>query len=190
MNYLSSSKGTYPYSTLLCVVGAMAYLELGKQFHHPPAKLRFKFDIILNNYLIPTYGKCGDIDNACCMFTQMISRDVISWNSIIIGLFHHGLANEVLKVFETMQEMGMKPNSFTFLGVLSAYSHTGLIGQSWMRVVWFHYTRTLHLSGSPTLHFPDRSYRSSRESYKSKGVRFTVWTGACHLGSIARYMQP
>ncbi|RWR86380.1 Pentatricopeptide repeat [Cinnamomum micranthum f. kanehirae] len=69
--------------------------------------LRFKFDTILNNSLISMYGKCGDIDNARCIFDHMISRDRISWNSMIIGLFHHGLANEMLKVFESMQDMGI-----------------------------------------------------------------------------------
>ncbi|KAJ8633784.1 hypothetical protein MRB53_027120 [Persea americana] len=119
------------YSTLLGAVGAMAHLELGKQFHCLLSKVRFKFDMILDNSLISMYGKCGDIDNACCIFDRMISRDVISWNSMIIGLSHHGLSNEVLKVFETMQDTGMKPNSVTFLGVLSACSHTGMVNRGW-----------------------------------------------------------
>ncbi|RWR86735.1 Pentatricopeptide repeat [Cinnamomum micranthum f. kanehirae] len=119
------------YSTLLGAVGAMAHLELGKQFHCLLSKVRFKFDMILDNSLISMYGKCGDIDSARCIFDRMISRDVISWNSMIIGLSHHGLANEVLKVFETMQDTGMKPNSVTFLGVLSACSHTGMVDRGW-----------------------------------------------------------
>lgn len=119
------------YSTLLGAVGAMAYLELGKQFHCLLSKVRFKFDLILDNSLISMYGKCGDIDNARRIFDDMISRDVVSWNSMIISLSHHGLANDVLKLFQTMQDMGMKPNSVTFLGILSACSHAGMVDRGW-----------------------------------------------------------
>lgn len=119
------------YSTLLGIVGAMAYLELGKQFHGLVSKTWHSFDVTLDNSLISMYAKCGEVDDACYIFDHMTFRDVVSWNSMIVGLSHHGMANEALKLFETMQYTGTKPNSVTFLGVLSACSHTGLINRGW-----------------------------------------------------------
>ncbi|XP_058104191.1 pentatricopeptide repeat-containing protein At1g32415, mitochondrial [Magnolia sinica] len=119
------------FSTLLGAAGAMAYLDLGKQFHSLLLKTRLKFDIILDNSLISMYAKCGEIYDACRIFDKMTSRDVISWNSMIIGLSHHGLAKKALELFESMRGVGMKPNAVTFLGILSACSHTGMIDQGW-----------------------------------------------------------
>jgi pentatricopeptide repeat protein len=54
-------------------------------------------------------------------------RDVVSWNSMISGYALHRYGKEALKVFDQMQLANVKPNDTTFVGVLSACSHTGLV---------------------------------------------------------------
>ncbi|KAJ4837087.1 hypothetical protein Tsubulata_021790 [Turnera subulata] len=61
-------------------------------------------------------------------YCHSISRDVISWNSMIMGFADHGRANEI---FDDMLESGTQPNSVTFLGILSACGHAGLVGREW-----------------------------------------------------------
>ncbi|KAL5973688.1 hypothetical protein ACLOJK_030344 [Asimina triloba] len=119
------------FSSLLGATGAAAYLELGKQLHCILLKTRLKFDVILENSLISMYAKCGEINDAHHVFDDMTSRDVVSWNSMIVGLSHHGLGNEAVQLFEKMQGMGIKPNAVTFIGILSACSHNGMIDQGW-----------------------------------------------------------
>ncbi|XP_077244915.1 pentatricopeptide (PPR) repeat-containing protein [Tasmannia lanceolata] len=119
------------YSTLFGAVGAMAYLDLGKQIHGLLSKTKVKFDTILDNSLVSMYAKCGEIDDAHHIFSEMKTRDVISWNSMIVGFSHHGLADKALKLFETMLNSGTKPNSVTFLGILFACSHAGMIDRGW-----------------------------------------------------------
>lgn len=129
------SKGVSPldstFSVLLGAAGAMAYLDQGKQFHCLLMETQSEFDLILQNSLISMYAKCGEIDDAYRIFSRMISRDVISWNSMIMGFSHHGLVSEAQKVFEAMLTSGTHPNSVTFLGILSACSHSGLINKGW-----------------------------------------------------------
>lgn len=118
------------YSVLIACAGAIANLDLGRQLHCLVLK-NFGFDLIAQNSLIAMYAKCGVVEDAYCIFSNMNLQDVVSWNSMIMGFAHHGLANKALKVFEAMLETGTRPNSVTFLGVLSACSHAGLVHQGW-----------------------------------------------------------
>lgn len=129
------SQGILPlnstYSTLLGASGAMAYLDPGRQFHCLLIKTHYKIDLILDNSLISMYAKCGEIDDAYSIFSNMVSRDLVSWNSMIMGFSVHGLSNDTLKIFEAMVASGTVPNSVTFLGILSSCSHAGLVSKGW-----------------------------------------------------------
>ncbi|CAL1392402.1 unnamed protein product [Linum trigynum] len=115
------------YTVLFGAVGAMAYLDHGRSLHGMIIKTQPGFDLILENSVVSMYAKCGELRDACKIFSRMTSRDDISWNSMIMGFAHHGLANEALQVFEAMMESRTRPNSLTFLAVLSACSHAGLL---------------------------------------------------------------
>ncbi|KAI4327234.1 hypothetical protein L6164_019719 [Bauhinia variegata] len=118
------------YSVLFGAIGAMAYLDQGRQLHGMKLKTLHEYDLILENSLISMYAKCGEIDDALRIFSDMTHRDIISWNSMIMGLSYHGRAIETLKVYETMLDYGTYPNSVTFLGVLTACSHAGLVDKA------------------------------------------------------------
>lgn len=117
------------YSVLFGAAGATANLDEGMQLHCMLLKTWSKFDLILGNSLISMYAKCGVIDDAYTVFSEMEVRDLISWNSMIMGFSHHGLANEALRIYEGMLKSGTYPNSVTFLAILSAFSHAGLVNQ-------------------------------------------------------------
>ncbi|KAG9450701.1 hypothetical protein H6P81_010666 [Aristolochia fimbriata] len=119
------------YSTLLSAIGALACLELGRQFHCLVLKYCFSSDQVIGNSLVSMYAKCGDIEGAACIFNSMMIRDVISWNSMILGLAHHGLSGKALELFESMKNTGIRPTSVTFLGLLTACSHTGFSDRGW-----------------------------------------------------------
>ncbi|KAL9350375.1 hypothetical protein Peur_057630 [Populus x canadensis] len=119
------------YAILFGAAGAIAHLDFGRQLHNMLMKTLSDCDLILSNSLVSMYAKCGEIHDAYSIFTNMIYRDLISWNTMIMGLAHHAMANETLKVFETMLQSGTRPNSVTFLGILSACSHAGLVSQGW-----------------------------------------------------------
>nr|XP_011467341.1 PREDICTED: pentatricopeptide repeat-containing protein At2g13600-like [Fragaria vesca subsp. vesca] len=85
-------------------------------------------DLALNER-VDMYSKCGDMRSGKTLFKMICEKDVVSWNSIITGFAQNGLGEESLLVFKRMVESNMKPTYVTFLLVLSACSHTGLVSE-------------------------------------------------------------
>jgi pentatricopeptide repeat protein len=73
------------------------------------------------------YAKCGDVQAAVEVFSRMKERDVWTWNSVIGGLAFHGQAEQSIQFFKKMLEAGTRPNAVSFLCVLGACSHAGLV---------------------------------------------------------------
>jgi pentatricopeptide repeat protein len=86
-------------------------------------------DIRITNSLIDSYAKCGCIKSASKFFEEISGqrKNLVSWTSLIAGFAMHGMGKEALESFERMEEIGMKPNRVTFLSVLNACSHGGLV---------------------------------------------------------------
>ncbi|XVE89294.1 hypothetical protein DITRI_Ditri19aG0191000 [Diplodiscus trichospermus] len=83
----------------------------------------------MGNALIDMYAKFGEIEDANKVFNEMDERNVISWTSLIAGYGKHGYGHKAMAIYEKMECEGMKPNDVTFLSLLFAYSHTGLINK-------------------------------------------------------------
>ncbi|KAL4181963.1 hypothetical protein AMTRI_Chr12g273640 [Amborella trichopoda] len=90
---------------------------------------RYKNIVPLGNALIDMYSKCGCVSEALTVFDKMAQKNVISWNSMISGYANNGLGQEALDLFSKMRQAHVKPNGPTFIGVLSACSHTGLVSE-------------------------------------------------------------
>ncbi|KAJ4950344.1 hypothetical protein NE237_027176 [Protea cynaroides] len=93
--------------------------------------LRRGLDSILPviNALVSTYAKCGCLEIALRVFDRMNRRDVVSWNSMISGYGLHGFGVEAVQVFRRMIGSGISPSSITFVSVLGACSHIGLVDE-------------------------------------------------------------
>jgi pentatricopeptide repeat protein len=91
----------------------------------------FESNIMVQNILIVVYAKCGSINDASAVFQLMQIRSIISWNIIIDSYGEHGDYAFVLHCLEGMQEEGIVPNSATFVCILSACSHGGLIEEAY-----------------------------------------------------------
>ncbi|KAL5856273.1 hypothetical protein ACOSQ4_006075 [Xanthoceras sorbifolium] len=116
-------------TSVLRACTGLALLELGTQVH--VHVLKYDRDLILNNALLDMYCKCGSLEDAKSVFNRMVERDVISWSTMIAGLAQNGYSREALELFESMKLSGTKPNYITFLGILFACSHTGLLEDGW-----------------------------------------------------------
>ncbi|PSS02669.1 Pentatricopeptide repeat-containing protein [Actinidia chinensis var. chinensis] len=77
--------------------------------------------------LIDMYSKCGSLAKAIQVFNQMVTKDVIAINAMIMGLAINGEGEDALRLFSKVQEYRLHPNSGTFLGVLCACSHSGML---------------------------------------------------------------
>ncbi|XP_022974531.1 pentatricopeptide repeat-containing protein At4g02750-like [Cucurbita maxima] len=117
------------FTSVLTICSNLEALQLGRQAHGLVIKAGFSDIVSVSNAMVTMYARCGNMDCALMEFRSMSSRDVISWNSIICGFAHHGNGKEALEMIEKMRLANIEPNHITFIGVLSACSHKGLVEQ-------------------------------------------------------------
>lgn len=112
--------------------GQLGALKHGKSVHGWCIRRCSCLGLNLGNAITDMYVKCSILDYAHTVFVNMSRRDVISWSSLILG---YGLDGDVVmsfKLFDEMLKEGIEPNAVTFLGVLSACAHGGLVEKSWL----------------------------------------------------------
>ncbi|KAI3750101.1 hypothetical protein L2E82_20726 [Cichorium intybus] len=119
----------FTISTVLKVIGVMSVFKEGKQLHGLIVKQAFNSNIYIQNALISMYAKCGNIHEAKRMFTSMMVHDTVSWNSLLSGYAQHGYGSEAVELFEQMRKTKVKPDLTTFLIVISACGHVGLVNK-------------------------------------------------------------
>ncbi|XP_031254049.1 pentatricopeptide repeat-containing protein At5g39680 [Pistacia vera] len=115
------------FAVLLNSAAGLSTVRYGDVLHALVEKSGFKENVIVGNALITMYEKGGIIEAAFKVFSNMIYRDTITWNAMICGYSHHGLGREALIVFQEMLAAEECPNHVTFVGVLSACGHLGLV---------------------------------------------------------------
>ncbi|KAF3777170.1 putative pentatricopeptide repeat-containing protein [Nymphaea thermarum] len=133
-------------ATVLSSCAKLAVLYLGKEIHGHSLRGFLDLEVLVINGLIHMYAKCGNLQYAHRVFDRMIRKDLISWNSIIAGYAMHGLGRTALCMFDEMLNNNLKPDNFTFIAVLSACSHAGLVNEG--RLLFDRMTREYLLSPS------------------------------------------
>lgn len=115
--------------TITSACGSLGDLSLALQVHKCvfQAKSFKKLDILMLNSLIDMYGKCGRMDLAHRIFSKMDERNVSSWTSMIVSNAIHGHVRNALDYFSWMRKEGTRPNFVTFIGVLTACVHGGMV---------------------------------------------------------------
>jgi pentatricopeptide repeat protein len=79
------------------------------------------------NALIYMYSRCGSMQDAALIFQQMETRDLVSYNTLISGFAEHGHGMESIKLLEKMKKDGIEPDRITYIAILTACSHAGLL---------------------------------------------------------------
>lgn len=116
-------------SAVLGVFGVDTSLGLGKQIHSLIIKSDFTSNPFVNNGLINMYSKCGDLEDSIKVFSRMAPRNSVSWNSMIAAFARHGNGFKALELYEEMKLEGVEPTDVTFLSLLHACSHVGLVNK-------------------------------------------------------------
>ncbi|XP_028773369.1 pentatricopeptide repeat-containing protein At2g35030, mitochondrial [Neltuma alba] len=118
--------------TFVTVLGAcsdLAGLCEGQQIHQLTSKTIYHDNTYMVSALINMYSKCGELHIARKLFDDDLSgqRDLISWNGMIAAYAHHGSGKEAISLFNEMQKSGLHANDVTYVELLSACSHSGLV---------------------------------------------------------------
>ncbi|KAL0920553.1 hypothetical protein M5K25_009695 [Dendrobium thyrsiflorum] len=108
----------------------LAALGDGRKVHSIVIRTAFQSYKHTSIALIDMYSKCGDVESSQNLFEEAKHKeDVILWNSLIVGLAKNGYAIEALEIFYQLQQSRINPDDISFLGVLTACSHAGLIDE-------------------------------------------------------------
>lgn len=121
----------YTFASVFKACATLATLEQGKQTHGVLIKCHIKENVVVNSALMDMYFKCSSLPDGHRLFDTSVNRNVITWTALISGYGQHGRIVEVLDFFHMMNAEGFRPNYVTFLSVLSACSHGGLVNKGW-----------------------------------------------------------
>ncbi|KAF5202647.1 Pentatricopeptide repeat-containing protein [Thalictrum thalictroides] len=117
--------------SMLSACAQLGALDQGKLIHEYIIQHRVKQDVYLESGLIDMYVKCGCMPRALQIFHCMRRKYTFSWNALIGGLAMHGHGREAIILFSQMQMTGAIPDSVTFLAVLCACTHSGLVSEGY-----------------------------------------------------------
>ncbi|KAF6167247.1 hypothetical protein GIB67_043108 [Kingdonia uniflora] len=113
--------------SVLTACAQLGALEVGEWIRIYIDKNNIKRDVFVGNALIDMYSKCGDVERALEVFDGMPRRDKFTWTSMIVGLAVNGHGEEALDQFSKMLIASVEPDEVTYIGVLCACTHVGMV---------------------------------------------------------------
>ncbi|PKU82888.1 pentatricopeptide repeat-containing protein At5g39680 [Dendrobium catenatum] len=132
------------YTVALNTCAGLAALTNGNSLKAHIEKTGYMSHLIVCNALINMYSKSGSIEDAEVIFVDLTCKDTITWNCMINGYSHNGLGRKALETFHDMLVNEVSPTYVTFIGVLLACGHLGLVDEGLYYVN--HFMRNLGIS--------------------------------------------
>ena len=117
------------YVSLLNDCASTGALEWVKDVHRHILEGGHESDVRVGSALVHMYAKSGSIEDALLVFERMEECNVMTWNIMIGGLGQHGRGQDALKLFIKMKADGLVPDAYSFVALLSACSHAGLVDE-------------------------------------------------------------
>ncbi|KAI7986266.1 Pentatricopeptide repeat-containing protein [Camellia lanceoleosa] len=119
----------FTFASVITGCARLGARDHAKWTHGLMIEKKIAINYILGSALIDMYSKCGKIESAKEIFETIQRDDVSVWNALINGLAVHGLALDAIAIFSRMVVENVSPDSITFVGILTACSHCGLVEQ-------------------------------------------------------------
>ncbi|XP_057952710.1 pentatricopeptide repeat-containing protein At4g38010 [Malania oleifera] len=116
-------------TSVLSACASLGALDCGRWVQEYIDHKGIKCDTHIGTSMVDMYAKCGCIETALLTFNGMPRRNIFTWNALLGGLAMHGLGHEALRHFDLMVRMGTMPNEVTFLVILTACCHSGLVDE-------------------------------------------------------------
>lgn len=115
--------------SVLSACGQLGALDSGRWIHTYIENNGILVNVRVATALIDMYCKCGSLEDARLVFDRINDKDIVAWNSMITGYAMHGCSQDTLQLFNEMRRTGYQPTDITFIGILSACGHAGLVSQ-------------------------------------------------------------
>ncbi|VFQ95374.1 unnamed protein product [Cuscuta campestris] len=119
---------TYPFVIKALSKGGRDWLCGGEATHCSVIKYGHVSDLHIANSLLNMYASFGLLEDAHKVFDEIPKPDVVSWNMIVDDLCQNSRFNEAWYVFSRMCKNGIRPNSVTFLSLVSSCTKSNDLG--------------------------------------------------------------
>ncbi|XP_022138437.1 pentatricopeptide repeat-containing protein At4g15720 [Momordica charantia] len=116
-------------ASAISACASLGRLVLGRVVHGAVIRLGHDSNDVISSVLVDMYAKCGSLNCSDKVFSRILNPSVIPYTSMIVSRAKYGLGRQSLQLFEEMVRKGLKPNHVTFVGVLYACSHSGLLDE-------------------------------------------------------------
>ncbi|KAK1267121.1 Pentatricopeptide repeat-containing protein [Acorus gramineus] len=121
---VSPDAHTFKYSFKAC--GAGSLIKEGKSIHSDCVRRFAETDALIANSLMQMYVEFGEIGDARRVFDSIVTKDVVSWTTILNGCLKSGAVDEAVKVFDAMPER----NVVSWTIMVSGFAKIGLSGEA------------------------------------------------------------
>ncbi|CAN1230109.1 Pentatricopeptide repeat-containing protein DOT4, chloroplastic [Linum grandiflorum] len=121
----------FTLSVVLHACGCSGSVDSGRDVHRYIVEHGLESDLFVCNSLMDMYAKCGSMEDASRLFMKMPTKDLVSWTAMIAGYGMHGLGKEAVEAFRRMRQEGIEPDQVSFISVLYACSHSGLVDEGY-----------------------------------------------------------
>ncbi|KAJ8755315.1 hypothetical protein K2173_019113 [Erythroxylum novogranatense] len=115
------------YMGVISACANLTALKQGKEIHGLLLRNNLYTHLFIANSFLDLYTKCGRMDLAIKVFDRIPHKDAASWNTMILGYGMLGELKVAINLFEAMKEDSVRYDSVSYLAVLSACSHGGLV---------------------------------------------------------------
>ncbi|KAK4833999.1 hypothetical protein QYF36_014729 [Acer negundo] len=132
MEYMSIQPDEVTLVAVFSACAGLGALDFGKRVLRKYIEnVMLGRNVFLTTALIDMYAKCGSIESALDVFNRIPNdlKTVSLFNSTVSGLAQHGLGKTAIAIFREMESMGPRPDGVTFVGILCACSHSGLVDE-------------------------------------------------------------
>ncbi|KAK8955048.1 Pentatricopeptide repeat-containing protein [Platanthera zijinensis] len=181
---------SFTFSSVLKSCGALASVNQGKCIHSCGIK-HGVIDEFTSSSLLDMYAKCGVLEDSRRLFDEIGSKEIVTWNTMITAYAQHGHVQEALELYGMMEVHNLEPNHVTFVSLLSACSHCGMVDDG---IQLFELMKWKHGIAPLTEHYACMVYLFGRAGFLERAKLFidtmpfeadaSIWTvflSACKL---------
>ncbi|XVE70384.1 hypothetical protein DITRI_Ditri10aG0068200 [Diplodiscus trichospermus] len=108
-------------SSILTAAANTSNIKLGKEGHCYCIRNNLQSDVVVASSIVEMYAKCGRIDCAKQVFSSTTDKDIILWNTLLVGYADIGHSGEALKLFYQMQLESVPPNVTSWNSVMLGF---------------------------------------------------------------------
>ncbi|CAL5427583.1 unnamed protein product [Camellia sinensis] len=115
--------------SVLSAAASLSALRKGKEIHGFLVRKGFILEGSIASSLVDMYAHCGTLENSFNVFNCTRDKDLVLWTSMINAYGMHGSGKAAIDLFKQMENKNLVPDHVTFLALLYACSHSGLVDE-------------------------------------------------------------